>query len=185
LQLPCPRPYALLGLCLAQTTLAPTATATATSEPTPPAATTHGPATVVQVVVSSFTPLPPAVVAKFQEVEVSSFLGLLPEISRCFVTFDNVLLLWNYDNPGDYTWCGPMTAWCQRGWWGVGMGAWRVNAAVCPPGPACQVFAAHPSLPPPFVPPSPHPWAHLWMQVPRPGPAHPRRVPGGARSRRI
>jgi nuclear pore complex protein Nup155 len=56
------------------------------------------------VVLDSFSPLPPAVLAKFIEVEVSSFLGLLPEINRCFITFDNVLLLWNYDNPGDYTW---------------------------------------------------------------------------------
>ena len=57
-----------------------------------------------QVSLVDFSPLPPPVVSKFLEVEVSSFLGLLPEIGRCFVTFDNVLLLWNYDNPGDYAW---------------------------------------------------------------------------------
>jgi hypothetical protein len=57
-----------------------------------------------QIVLDSFVPLPQAVVGKLLEVEVSSFLGLLPEINRCFITFDNVLLLWNYDSPGDFAW---------------------------------------------------------------------------------
>jgi hypothetical protein len=55
-------------------------------------------------VLAGFSKLPDAVVSKLLEVEVSSFLGLLPEINRCFVTFDNVLLLWNYNNAGDFAW---------------------------------------------------------------------------------
>ena len=44
-------------------------------------------------------PLPPFVADKLARVEVSSFSGLFAEVHRAWVTFDDEVLVWNYEDP--------------------------------------------------------------------------------------
>lgn len=54
-------------------------------------------------------PLPKYVLDKLQTVEVASFLGLFPEINRSYLTYDNELFIWNYENPSDQLWFKELT----------------------------------------------------------------------------
>jgi hypothetical protein len=58
--------------------------------------------------------LPKFVTDKLKTVEVASFLGLFTEINRSYMTYDNELFIWNYDNPTDQMWyrelCQPIRA---------------------------------------------------------------------------
>ena len=58
--------------------------------------------------------LPPYVADRLKSVEVASFLGLFPEIYRSYLTYDNELFIWNYENPADQLWyrelCQPIRA---------------------------------------------------------------------------
>jgi len=48
------------------------------------------------------TPLPQALLDQYSALECKSFVGLLPEISRAYVTLDNKLFLWNYAHSADF-----------------------------------------------------------------------------------
>eukprot|EP00600_Ochromonadales_sp_CCMP1393_P007405 CAMPEP_0174961156 /NCGR_PEP_ID=MMETSP0004_2-20121128/4087_1 /TAXON_ID=420556 /ORGANISM="Ochromonas sp., Strain CCMP1393" /LENGTH=104 /DNA_ID=CAMNT_0016209577 /DNA_START=52 /DNA_END=363 /DNA_ORIENTATION=+ len=43
-----------------------------------------------------FIPLPKKILDQYAKIQCASFMGVLPEISRVWVTIDNKLFLWNY-----------------------------------------------------------------------------------------
>jgi hypothetical protein len=45
-------------------------------------------------------PLPPFAIERLASVQTSSLSGLFVDIHRAWVTFDDELLLWNYEEPG-------------------------------------------------------------------------------------
>eukprot|EP00743_Colponemidia_sp_Colp-15_P008436 GILK01009170.1.p1 GENE.GILK01009170.1~~GILK01009170.1.p1 ORF type:complete len:1662 (+),score=272.64 GILK01009170.1:89-5074(+) len=56
---------------------------------------------VPQFVVSSSLPIPQTIVDEYERMQYAAFMGLFPEISRAWVTFDNRIYLWNYDEPSE------------------------------------------------------------------------------------
>eukprot|EP01041_Mallomonas_annulata_P001647 gene1647-3186_t len=50
----------------------------------------------------SFIPFPPKIFEQRRLVECTSFMGILPEINRAWITVDNRLYLWNISHPDDY-----------------------------------------------------------------------------------
>jgi hypothetical protein len=50
---------------------------------------------------NKFIPFPPEIVNQYKNVESASFMGILPEINRVWITIDNILYLWNYNRPSD------------------------------------------------------------------------------------
>jgi hypothetical protein len=64
-------------------------------------------------------PLPPFAIERLATVEASSLSGLFVDIHRAWVTFDDELLVWNYEEPGggyaDYG-CVPPFCWRCSVW---------------------------------------------------------------------
>lgn len=52
---------------------------------------------------SNFKPLPNGLLEHFRNVESASFMGLLPEINRAWLTIDNKLFLWDLGETDQYT----------------------------------------------------------------------------------
>jgi hypothetical protein len=50
-----------------------------------------------------FIPLPRQILSLYRQVHNASYMGILPEINRAWITIDNRLYLWNYENPEQYT----------------------------------------------------------------------------------
>jgi hypothetical protein len=50
---------------------------------------------------NKFVPFPPEIANQYKNVESASFMGILPEINRVWVTIDNILYLWNYNKPSE------------------------------------------------------------------------------------
>ena len=50
-----------------------------------------------------FITMPRQVLSMYREVHNASYMGLLPEINRAWVTIDNRLYLWNYEQPDQVT----------------------------------------------------------------------------------
>jgi len=48
-----------------------------------------------------FVPLPKRVLDQYARIQCASFMGLLPEINRAWITVDNQLFLWDYTQPSD------------------------------------------------------------------------------------
>ena len=46
--------------------------------------------------------LPKPLLEQYDSVECKSFMGLFPEISRAWITFDNQIFLWNYADGADF-----------------------------------------------------------------------------------
>ena len=45
------------------------------------------------------TPLPALAQEKLRSVEIASLSGLFAEVHRAWISFDDELLVWNYDDP--------------------------------------------------------------------------------------
>lgn len=56
-----------------------------------------------QLTQSGFSPIPEAIMEDFGRVECASFMGLMPEIHRAWVSVDNRLYLWNYERQEAFT----------------------------------------------------------------------------------
>ena len=52
--------------------------------------------------ISRSVPVPRAIVDQYQFLECKSFMGLLPEIGRAWITMDHRLFLWDYVEGGDF-----------------------------------------------------------------------------------
>jgi nuclear pore complex protein Nup155 len=52
---------------------------------------------------SSFSPIPEAILDDFGRVECASFMGLLPEVHRAWISVDNRLYLWDYERRDAFT----------------------------------------------------------------------------------
>ena len=50
-----------------------------------------------------FIAMPRQVLSLYREVHNASYMGILPEINRAWVTIDNRLYLWNYEQPDQFT----------------------------------------------------------------------------------
>eukprot|EP01113_Clastostelium_recurvatum_P037057 TRINITY_DN5381_c0_g1_i1.p1 TRINITY_DN5381_c0_g1~~TRINITY_DN5381_c0_g1_i1.p1 ORF type:complete len:1363 (+),score=368.70 TRINITY_DN5381_c0_g1_i1:65-4153(+) len=50
----------------------------------------------------SVIPIPEAILSHYSRVRSKSFMGLFPEIKRAWITIDNKLFLWNYEDGNDY-----------------------------------------------------------------------------------
>lgn len=48
----------------------------------------------------TFKPLPEFMLLQYDSLQVSSFMGIFPEINRVWMTIDNRLYLWNYEMEG-------------------------------------------------------------------------------------
>eukprot|EP00981_Chlorochromonas_danica_P004317 scaffold867_cov176-Ochromonas_danica.AAC.4 len=49
-----------------------------------------------------FISLPPPIANHYSKIECASFMGLIPEINRAWITIDNTLYLWNYFKPEEF-----------------------------------------------------------------------------------
>ena len=50
-----------------------------------------------------YAKFPEAIHTDFSQVESASFMGILPEINRAWISVDNRLYLWDYTSPCSYT----------------------------------------------------------------------------------
>ena len=50
-----------------------------------------------------FIALPREILSLYRQVHNASYMGLLPELGRAWITIDNRLYLWNYEHPEQYT----------------------------------------------------------------------------------
>mmetsp|Transcript_24760 Transcript_24760/g.36519 ORF Transcript_24760/g.36519 Transcript_24760/m.36519 type:complete len:1559 (+) Transcript_24760:131-4807(+) len=50
----------------------------------------------------AFIPMPVSITEQYDRVSCASFMGILPEINRAWITVDSRLYLWDYMNPSDY-----------------------------------------------------------------------------------
>jgi nuclear pore complex protein Nup155 len=50
---------------------------------------------------NGFLPFPKEIQQQYSKIECASFMGIIPEIHRVWMTVDNILYLWNYLKPDD------------------------------------------------------------------------------------
>lgn len=53
----------------------------------------------MQLECDNFTEMPAAIQEQYQTLQMATYMGIFPEISRVWVTVDNRLYLWDYENP--------------------------------------------------------------------------------------
>ena len=54
-----------------------------------------------QLECESFIEMPRVIQEQYQTLQMATYMGIFPEISRVWVTVDNRLYLWDYDRPGN------------------------------------------------------------------------------------